>query len=85
MSNQIKDQIADDAIMLVATLNDDQVIKKISINYNIKAWDWAKALKKNGIKRADTLAGKVMTMDNMRDLLTVLVFDDLMSTPGPHG
>ena len=85
MSTLANDQIVDDAIDVVAALDDDSVVNKISLDYGIKAYDWKKALKKNGIKRADTLAGKVMTMDNLRDLLTVLVFDDLMSRPGPWG
>ena len=85
MSHPINDAIADDAIDTVAAMNDDKVCDMINFDYGIKMYDVAKALKKNGIKRADTLAGPVMTMDNLRDLLTVLICDDLMSRPGPHG
>ena len=69
MSHWVNDRIADDAIDTVANMSDNQVSQR---------------LLKVG-KGTQFLVGPLADMDKARDVLIDLVFDDLMSRPGPHG
>ena len=69
MSHWVNDRIADNAIDTVANMSDNQV---------------SQILLKVG-KGTQFLVGPLADMDKARDILIDLVFDDLMSIPGPHG
>tara|TARA_B100000131_G_C17894043_1_gene523581 strand:- start:267 stop:491 length:225 start_codon:yes stop_codon:yes gene_type:complete len=74
MSHPINDMIADDAIDTVAAMSDTKVLASL-IDRGILV-DKPTSFRKWFYGRSS---------DDLRDILTDMVCDDLMSRPGPHG
>lgn len=74
MSHPINDMIADDAIDTVAAMSDTKVIKNL-VDRGILV-DKPTSFRKWFYGRS---------IDDLRDILTDMVCDDLMSRPGPMG
>ena len=89
MSHPINDMIVDNAIDIVDAMDDDAVCNAVNFDYGIKMYDVKKAVIDHKIafkkcKWCKDCKGH-WDMDSMRDLLMHLVYDNLMSRPGPHG
>ena len=89
MRHPINDMIVDNAIDIVAAMDDDAVCNAVNFDYGIKMYDVKDALidHKIGLKNCKWCKDCKghWDMDSMRDLLVSLVFDKLMSRPGPMG
>ena len=74
MSHPINDMIVDNAIDTVAAMSDTKVIKNL-VDRGILV-DKPTSFRKWFYGRS---------IEDLRDMLTDMVCDDLMSRPGPHG
>ena len=80
MSHFSNDIIVDDAIDTVANMDDRKVTDTLVFTHKLKPADWPRAMTDN-----DLDVPTKITMDDLRDLLVSLTFNDLMDRPHPHG